>query len=153
MRHAEFVQETDDSGFAVFTGRAPVAKLSGYAKEVAAYSGGNGSFSCVYDGDGECENSDEVITNTDISPRRIFSCRRISVFARTERDLWCRGTKCANTWICLRHTDRPFPPSPESVARAHRLSDAQLEEIMNRTYGPVKRRTYAESAFYRRTEV
>ncbi len=38
-------------------------------------------------------------------------------------------------------------PSPRSVARAHRLSDAQLEEIMNRTYGPVKRRTYAESAF------
>ena len=149
MRHAEFVQETDDNGFAVFTGRAPVAKLSGYAKEVAAYSGGNGSFSCVYDGDGECENAEEVIAESGYKPEADMQLPPHSVFC-------AHGAGFVVPWNKVReYMDLPAAyrptvplPSPRSVARAHRLSDAQLEEIMNRTYGPIKRRSYAEKRIF-----
>ena len=47
-------------GLAVLTGKAPVALLQEYAKEVAAYTKGNGRLFLSYGGYGACHNPEEV---------------------------------------------------------------------------------------------
>lgn len=55
-------------GLAVLTGKAPVALLQEYAKEVAAYTKGNGRLFLSYGGYGACHNPEEVIGQTGYDP-------------------------------------------------------------------------------------
>lgn len=48
-------------GFAVLTGTAPVSTLNGYAKEVTAYTKGQGSLSVALSGYAPCHNTEEVL--------------------------------------------------------------------------------------------
>lgn len=50
-----------ESGYAVLKGLAPVAKIGGYQKEVAAYTGGEGRLSCALQGYLPCHNTEEVL--------------------------------------------------------------------------------------------
>lgn len=58
---AGVVLEGIEDGMAVLTGRAPVSVLQEYAKEVAAYTKGEGRLSFSYGGYDICHNSAEVI--------------------------------------------------------------------------------------------
>lgn len=145
MRRAEFRQEAGEEGFSVFSGRAPVGRLAGYAREVATYSGGNGSFSCVYDGDDPCGNIDEVIEAYGYNAEADMNLPPNSVFCAHGAGFVVPWNK-VREYMHLPAAYRPTTPlpSPRAVAKAHRLSDAQLEAIMERTYGPMKRRSYSE---------
>lgn len=60
-RSAGALLEGIENGMAVLTGRAPVSVLQEYAKEVAAYTKGEGRLSLSYGGYGVCHNAGEVI--------------------------------------------------------------------------------------------
>ncbi|WP_125566363.1 GTP-binding protein [Companilactobacillus insicii] len=62
--------DTPDSstGRAILTGTAPVSKMRDYAKEVNAYTHGQGAFECVVEGYRPCHNSDEIIKEFDYKP-------------------------------------------------------------------------------------
>ncbi len=55
-------------GFAEITGRAPVSTLNGYAKEVAAYTGGTGTLSVSPAGYDICHNAEEVLDSIGYDP-------------------------------------------------------------------------------------
>ncbi len=144
-RHATFVQEEGTDEYAVLSGRAPVACLRGYAREVAAYSGGKGSLTCTPDGNAPCHNAAEIIAERKYSPEADLLFPPHSVFCS-------HGAGVVVPWnqvhahMHLPFSYRPKPPlsSPRTLAKTHSLSDEQLEQIMLRTYGPIRRRTYTE---------
>lgn len=63
------LQETDlEEHVAVLTGRAPVACINSYSKEVAAYSKGLGKLMFSPAGYGPCHNEEEVLSNSRYNP-------------------------------------------------------------------------------------
>ena len=59
--HAEFEPPASEGDMVLISGKAPVAALRGYAREVAAYTRGRGQLSCLPGGYAPCHNTDEVI--------------------------------------------------------------------------------------------
>ncbi len=60
QRHAVCEISESDGALSVLTGRGPVATLWEYQSDVAAYTKGRGSFSCMPDGYEICHNEDEI---------------------------------------------------------------------------------------------
>ncbi len=66
--HGDFeVPETKDN-ISILTGTAPVATMGDYQREVNAYTGGRGRFSCVVKGYEPCHNAEEVIAERNYNP-------------------------------------------------------------------------------------
>jgi len=65
---------------AVLTGKAPVATMRDYQREVASYTRGQGRFSCVVSGYEPCHNAEEVIAEAGYDPEADVSNPTGSVF-------------------------------------------------------------------------
>ena len=77
---AEFSAPDIRSETAAFSGRVPVASLSDYAKELAAFTQGKGSLNLVPCGFGPCHNPEEVIEAKGYDPERDVRNTPDSVF-------------------------------------------------------------------------
>lgn len=66
--HGTFEPPATEGGYAVLTGSAPVACMDGYQQEVAAYTGGQGCFTCTFKGYAPCHNEAEVIEASGYDP-------------------------------------------------------------------------------------
>ena len=135
---------------AVLTGAAPVAAMQGYAGEVAAYTRGQGRLTCTPGGHRPCAGAEAVIAAFGYDPERDVENTPDSVFCAhgggyTVR--WDEVPSHAHTDSSLRFDRR----SPEPEAAAPRRADSyagmveqdrELQAIFERTYGPVKRRSF-----------
>ena len=61
-------QETGEDGMVLLSGTAPVSELSGYSKDVTAYTKGLGSFYTTFAGYRPCHNESEVIKQRGYDP-------------------------------------------------------------------------------------
>lgn len=133
-------------GMAVLTGYAPVSELRGYSAEVAAYTKGNGAFSCAPRGYAPCHNADAVLAASGYDAERDTDNPADSVFC-------AHGAGYHVPWNEVEqhmHVDsglhlgapepepepEPKPPARQSYAAGLAL-DKELEAIFRRTYGPV----------------
>lgn len=66
--HGNFDTPETDGGRSVLKGRAPVAAMRDYQKEVNAYTHGDGHLSCILDGYEPCHNVEEVISECGYDP-------------------------------------------------------------------------------------
>ena len=138
---------------AVLTGFAPVSALTGYAAQVAAYTGGRGRLSCTVDGYRPCHNADEVIAAAGYDPERDTDNPASSVFCD-------HGGSVTVPWdeaTARMHLDSGWRPAgeaqPEEQAPArpamsyesHAALEKELAAIFERTYGPVKPRAFQSS--------
>lgn len=80
QREAETEAPEIDGNRALLKGRGPVSTLWDYAKEVAAYTRGEGSFSCVTGGYGPCHNAQEIVDETGYIPEEDMANPTGSVF-------------------------------------------------------------------------
>ncbi len=80
QREAETEAPEIDGSHALLKGRGPVSTLWDYAKEVAAYTRGKGSFSCVTGGYGPCHNAREVVDEIGYVPEEDLANPTGSVF-------------------------------------------------------------------------
>ena len=144
---------------AVLTGRAPVACLRGYAREVSSYTRGRGQLACLPAGYAPCHNTEEAVAalgydidgdleNTadsvfcshgagfSVSWDKVPSHMHLpSVLARGER--LARAAKEQEE-----AAQEQGPRTLEARAAAYRASleqDKELMAIFERTYGPIKR--------------
>ena len=136
---------------ALLVGRAPAAALRGYAKEVTAYTHGLGKLSCTYDGYAPCHNTDEVLRTLRYEPERDLDNPADSVFC-------AHGAGFAVPWhqveqymhlppYYVRRAEQPSsagsaPTAPKKQAAF--IADKELEAIMEREFGPIRRRMYGE---------
>ena len=136
---------------AVLTGEAPVAALGDYARELAAYTKGQGRLSLRPAGYRPCADPEAVIEAIGYDPERDVENTPDSVFC-------AHGAGYTVKWSDVpaqAHVDsgvRPGAPPPEearepetrrSAAYAGTIEqDKELQAIFERTYGAVKRRDF-----------
>ena len=136
---------------AVLTGRAPVAALGDYAREVAAYTRGQGRLSCRPGGYRPCANAGAVIEAVGYDPERDLENTPDSVFCAHGAGYtvkWDQVPAQAHVDSGLRLNAPPpeearEPETRRSASYAGTLQqDKELQAIFERTYGAVKRRDF-----------
>jgi len=149
MRSAEFEIQQSTGELSVIGGRAPVATLHDYVAEVISYTRGEGKLSCVADGYDECHNQDEIVQRVGYDPESDLRNPPHSVFC-------AHGAGYVVNWRdvdSMKHIDidikvgeqvQTIIPKAATLAKKYSLSDEELEAIMMREFGPIRRKKYSE---------
>lgn len=132
--------KTEDGS--VITGIAPVSEMNGYAPVLASYTSGRGRISCRLAGYYPCHNETQVLSATDYDPEADLQNTPDSVFCS-------HGAGTVVKWNEVEkhmHIDTGFgresEPPPAYRPRSFSIDDKELEAIMEREFGPIRRREY-----------
>ena len=142
------VNQFDDGSAEVF-GRAPVARLRGYSSEVAAYTSGRGSLVCESDGYDTCLDAERVLAERGYDPERDVENPADSVFCRRGAGFivkWNEVPQYMHLESCL------SPDRGEERELRHRrinIDENELEALMRREFGEIKRAQYSAPKEYR----
>ena len=141
----------------VLVGKAPVAALRGYAREVAAYTKGRGQLSCLPAGYAPCHNTQEVVEavgyeidgDLENTADSVFCSHGAGVLVRWDKvpsrmhlpSILSRGERLARAAREQEREEETASPQ-ERGAAAYRdalAQDKELLAIFERTYGPIRR--------------
>ena len=147
-RSATYAQESATEEIAVITGRGPVSTLHDYTREVIAYTRGTGRLFCTSDGYEPCHNAEEIIESVGYDPEADLENTPHSVFC-------AHGAGVVVPWQEVdahKHLDAGISlsqsvtvmPKARTLAKKYELSDEDLEAIMLREFGPIRRKKYTE---------
>ncbi len=148
-RFANFELESSDTERTVICGRAPVSTLYDYTKDVIAYTRGEGKLSCVSDGYEPCHDRNDVVASTGYDPEGDLHNPPHSVFCAHGAGFtvhWSEVDSYKHLDVDLKaiSSHSAVIPKPSALARKYSISDDELEAIMLRLLGPIKRRRYSE---------
>lgn len=142
LRSGSFDAPEEAGDMTLLRGRVPVTEFDDYAQEVASYTGGRGCLSLEPAGYGPCHNPDAVIAAADYDPEADLENTPDSVFCAHGGGFpvkWNRVAEYMHLPGCL---ERPRDEEAPARRRCIRLDDAELEAIMAREFGPVRRPLY-----------
>ena len=134
----------DTEGSSVITGLAPVSEMSGYAEVLASYTSGKGRLSCRAAGYYPCHDEKKVIEDISYDPEADVENTPDSVFCS-------HGAGTVVKWNEVENFAHLNPTlgnkESETVTRPRYFSidDKELEAIMEREFGPVRRRMYTKT--------
>ena len=144
MKRGTFDISSSSETVSVIKGRMPVVCADGYAAEVASYTGGRGKFSCVFAGYGECGDAERVIEEYNYDAESDLDNTADSVFCTHGSGFnvkWNKVSEYMHLKSCIEKKN-----DYSSVNRAHRpihIDEDELEAIMEREFGPIKRPVYS----------
>ncbi len=129
-----------DGEMSTLVGRAPVAKLGSYAAEVASYTHGRGRLTCRPAGYYPAADAERIISECGYDPEADQANPPSSVFC-------AHGAGFVVPWnLVPSYMHIPYiGEKSETEAAAHRnisIDERELEAIMEREFGPIKRRVY-----------
>ena len=134
----------NNGDFAVLTGIATVISLSGYASEIAAYTQGRGRISLEYAGYFECHDQNEVLSGIRYDPEADIENTPDSVFCAHGAGYTVKWNQVANQM----HLPGYLKTEKETFTvrkRAFTIDEKELQAILDREFGPVRRRLYRPS--------
>lgn len=148
-RFAEFELESSDTERTTICGRAPVATLFDYTKDVISYTRGEGRLFCTSDGYEPCHNQDEVVSQTGYDPEGDLDNPPHSVFCGHGAGFtvhWSEVDSYKHLDVNLDDLSKgeAIIPKASTLARKYSISDDELEALMLRLFGPIKRKQYSE---------
>lgn len=136
---------------AVITGRAPVSEMRSYQSDVMAYTKGKGKLALFPDGYSPCHNTEKVIAAAGYDPEADLENTPDSVFCS-------HGAGVTVKWYDVEkymhvtggvdiasENQIPILPNAKLLKRNLNIDDKELEAIMEREFGPIKRRKYSEA--------
>lgn len=129
------------------TGTAPVSAMNGYMNDVAAYTRGRGRFICSPDGYRPCKNEKAVIEEIAYEPESDLDNTPDSVFCAHGGGFnvkWNEVQGYMHLESVLKPREKREITTP--VRRNISIDDRELEAIMEREFGPIRRPEY-KSAF------
>ncbi len=146
---AQFDPPVTEGGESVITGRAPVATMRGYARELAAYTRGRGVLSCQSAGYGECHNTDDVVAALGYDADADTANTADSVFCSHGAGHLVKWDEVPEHMHLPSVLGRDARLSQDDAAAAPRVeraaeyrsvlaADKELMAIFERTYGPIK---------------
>ena len=142
--------ETESAGDAtILTGSAPVAAMRDYAAQVAAYTGGRGKFSCEVEGFRPCHNTAEVVATIGYDPEADVENSPDSVFCAHGAGFvvkWDRADEYMHLETGLGREGTKLPAAPRLRMGNLSIDDRELEAIMEREFGPIRRPMYTKPA-------
>ena len=148
-RSADFELEHSDTENTVICGKAPVATIHDYPREVISYTHGKGRLFCTSDGYEPCHDEDDIVTGTGYDPEGDMDNPPHSVFCAHGAGFtvhWSEVDSYKHLDVDIEDSEKgaAIIPKASSLARKYSMSDEELEAIMLRTYGPIRRKQYTE---------
>ncbi|MDO4649420.1 MAG: TetM/TetW/TetO/TetS family tetracycline resistance ribosomal protection protein [Eubacteriales bacterium] len=133
---------------AILKGRAPVSKMRSYQAQVTAYTRGEGRLFCSLGGYEPCAEQEEVVAGCGYDSERDLENPTGSVFCAHGAGFVVPWYEVENYMHLDLQQDTPpedIPLYPETTPRSRTTEQAyadekELQEIFERTFGPVKRR-------------
>jgi len=125
----------------VLKGVVPAAELGDYADQLSAYTQGRGRLQLSLKGYAPCHNTDTVVEAAAYDPEADLENTPDSVFCAHGAGFtvkWHRVHEYMHLDSGYKH---PSAPEPTIIPRRH-IDDRELEAIMEREFGPVKRPQY-----------
>lgn len=132
-------------------GRAPVSEMNGYARLLASYTSGQGRLFLELAGYELCHNAEAVIERAAYDPEGDLDNTPDSVFCAHGGGFAVKWDKVPEYMHLESILKKETQIAPQVVRRNLRLDEKELEAIMTRTFGAVKRPLY--HAPQRRTEL
>jgi len=144
MKGGEFNNPESLGGISKLTGYAPVAQLNDYQADIMAYTHGRGKLFCLPGGYRKCSDPETVIaqfaysaeSDTENSPDSVFCSHGAGTTIK-----WDKVFEYMHLDRCLK------PAKKESEAkrpyRPMSIDEKELEAIMEREFGPIRRREYS----------
>ena len=128
----------------VLTGKCSVAAMQGYMTEVVSYTRGKGRFSCHPGGYQPCRNAEAVIAEANYDPESDLEHSPDSVFCAHGAGFNVKWNEVPN----YMHLDRVYtaphvPEEPPVRKRSTDIDERELEAIMEREFGPIRRSVYS----------
>lgn len=155
-------EEGADGESCAFCGTAPVSAMRGYTRELAAYTRGRGRLGCEFSHYGQCRNAESVIAQFAYDPERDLENTPDSVFCSHGAGVIVKWNDVRNymhidTGLNLTGTPRPSDSvphesdnhravNPKVLSRNLNVDEKELEAIMLREFGPIKRPEYKRPA-------
>ena len=162
--HGEFSSPEGSGEFLRLTGSAPVKELNGYQAELLAYTHGRGRLSLRPGGYRPCRDQEDIVAAADYDPVADTENSPDSVFCAHGAGFnvrWDQVPSYMHLESCLKpqrteaDEQAGFRPVPAGRTGSLSIDDRELEAIMEREFGPIRRpqymrpqweRTEAESA-------
>jgi len=135
--------DAPESGGSVSTlkGIVPASELGDYADQVAAYTQGRGLLQISLKGYAPCHNTEAVIAQTGYDPTADLDNPPGSIFCAHGAGFhvpWDQVPEYMHLESALKKE------KPQIITRNLRADDKELEAIMEREFGPIKRPSYSE---------
>ena len=147
--NGSFDTPEDYSETVTITGTAPVAAMGNYHLEVAAYTHGTGKLSCAPAGYAPCHNSKQVIEELAYDPEQDVDNTPHSVFCAHGAGFtvkWNEVGEYMHLSSTLQEKKEPDAPMTAVVRKRNlNIDDKELEEIMRREFGEIRRPQYGSA--------
>ncbi|MBE6627674.1 MAG: GTP-binding protein [Ruminococcaceae bacterium] len=148
-RFAEFELEISDEERTTICGRGPVSTLFDYPKEVISYTRGAGKLFCTSDGYEPCHDQERVVEQMGYNPESDLENPPHSVFCAHGAGFtvhWSEVDNYKHLEVNIKETSagEAIIPRPSTLTRKYKVSDEELEAIMQRLFGPIRRKQYRE---------
>ena len=127
---------------AILTGQVPASELGDYAQQVAAYTQGKGQLQLSLLGYAPCHNQEAVVAAAGYNPEADLENTPDSVFCAHGAGFTVKWNQVKDYMHLESGLQEEKPP--ELVTRNLRVDDKELEAIMLREFGPMKRPLYRE---------
>lgn len=145
---------------AIITGTAPVVNMREYSSEVLAYTKGMGHLTCTLKGYEPCHNAEEVIEQMGYDPEADLDNPTGSVFCSHGAGFvvpWDEVHEHMHLESYLKkdavyEEEEVLPINVKAASSLGFSEDKELQQIFEKTYGPVKRREWHAPAVTRETE-
>ena len=139
-------------GMSVLTGRAPVSSLNDYAREVASYTRGQGKLRVELDGYDLCHNADQVLSEAAYDPEADLDNSPDSVFCAHGGAVFVKWNLVFSQMHLESVLAKPKPRPLTGPRRRLSIDEKELQAIMEREFGPIKRPVYSAPAKFREHE-
>ena len=145
-RFGSFETPEDLGGMSLLRGRAPVSAMTDYAREVAAYTRGLGKLALEVEGYDLCHDPEAVRAANPYDPEADLDNTPDSVFC-------AHGGGFTVKWdqvFANMHLESVLAPKQESVFPARRkisIDEKELQAILEREFGPIKRPQYSAAVW------
>ena len=135
----EFDPPESQGTVSTLKGQVPAAELKDYADQVASYTQGQGQLQIALRGYGPCHNAEAVIAESAYDPEGDLENTPDSVFCDHGAGFNVKWNQVSQ----YMHLESPLKvEKPAVVTRNLSISDKELEAIMEREFGPIKRPQY-----------
>ena len=126
----------------VLKGLVPASELGDYAEQVAAYTQGTGQLQLTFHGYAPCHNTEAVVQEMQYDPEADTENTPDSVFCAHGAGFTVKWHQVRNYMHLESGLKKEQPPEPAILTRNVHLDDKELEAIMEREFGPIKRPMY-----------
>ena len=137
----KFDAPESEGNFSTLSGTVPAARISDYAEQVAAYTQGKGQLLLTLQGYAPCHNTQEVVAEMAYDPEADLDNTPDSVFCGHGAGFTVKWNQVHEYMHLESGLKKNAPAQPMIIPRKH-VDDRELEAIMEREFGPIKRPQY-----------